>query len=136
MKNIHHLPVWVCTLLGMLIPMVWYGLFATPWMELNGLTTAEINRDSNSSMYLSAFMSSLIGSYVLGWLWYKLNISTGSSGLVTALILGFGLVFLPMMVHNMFAFRPYGLTWIDGGQTLLWLAVSGFILGIWKKKKA
>jgi len=131
--KINHLAVLACTGLSMLIPMAWYGVFADQWMSMNELSEEFISENEGASMYVSALVSGLIGSYVLAWLWKKMNIQTIVDGLITALTIGFGLVFLTGMVHNLFEYRPYGLSWINGGQTTLWIIISGVILAAWKK---
>lgn len=131
--KINHLAVIVCTVLNMLIPMGWYRAFADQWMSMNNLTEEVIKQNESSSMYISALISGLIASYVLAWLWKRMNIATVQDGLITALVIGFGLVFLTSMVHNMFESRPYGLSWINGGQNLIWILISGAILGGWTK---
>ena len=132
--KINHLAVVVCTILSMLIPMGWYGIFADQWMSMNSLTEAMIKENESTSMYISALISGLIASYVLAWLWKRMNIQTVQDGLITAVVIGFGLVFLTAMVHNMFELRPYGLSWINGGQNLVWIVIAGAILGGWTKQ--
>ncbi len=131
--KINHLAVIVCTILSMVIPVAWYSLFADQWMNLNGFSLEFVEENSSPKLYISALLSGLIGSYVLAWLWQKMSISSIVDGVIAALAIGFGLLFLTGMVHNMFEYRPYGLSWINGGGTMLWMVVSGIILATWRK---
>jgi hypothetical protein len=40
---------------------------------------------------------------------------------------------LPTMINNLSSFRPYELSWIDGGCNIVIYAIAGAILGGWRK---
>ena len=132
--RINHFAVAVCTFLSLVVPLIWYDFFEEQWMSMNQLTEEFVRANQTRSMYLSGLISGLVGSYVLAWLWQKMHIQTAREGLVTGLVVGFGLVFLSGMVENLFSFRPYALSWIDGGKSIIWITISGVILGSWTRK--
>ncbi|GJM34161.1 MAG: hypothetical protein DHS20C18_31620 [Saprospiraceae bacterium] len=131
--KINHLAVFVIVVLGQLIPMGWYGLFAQKWMSLNKLTMDTIEANQSATPYIVSIIASVILAYILAWLFVRMKIESPMDGLVTGLAIGFGFTFMPTMVHNFFSFRPYELTWIDGGANLIIYAVAGLILGSWRK---
>lgn len=134
-EHINHRAVIVCILLSMLIPMGWYAIFANAWMTHNNLTLEIIESKSNTLHYVAALISGLISSYVLAWLWWKMKISNGITGLFAALLIGLGLILSTVMVHDMFEYRAPVLAWINQGQTVVWMMASGYILGAWKKNE-
>ena len=46
--KINYWAVIVVVVLSQLVPMIWYGVFAEQWMELNGLTMEMITEDASS----------------------------------------------------------------------------------------
>ena len=131
--KINHVAVIICAILGIGLSAGWYGLFAEKWMTLNQLTLEMIEAASGPKKYIAAFISSLMGSYIVAWLFVRMHIKSGWDGMITGLVVGFGLVFMNIMINDLFELRPYALSWIHGGVIMLWLSISGFILGAWKK---
>ena len=132
--KINHLAVWLIVVLGQVIPMGWYSLFAEPWMKYNDLTMEFIEANESSTPYFASIVSSIIFAYVLAWVFQRMNIASAVDGLLSGLLMGFAFTFLPAMIQNLFSFNPYPLSWIDGGVNLIIWAVAGLILGGWKKK--
>ncbi len=133
-QKINHLAVVVCTVLSMLVPVIWYSIFADQWMQLNGLSEEFVHEHESTSMYIAALISGLIGSYLLAWLWQRMQIQSAKDGFLAGLAIGFGLLFLTGMIDNLFSHRAYALSWIDGGKSIIWTTVAGTVLGAWIKK--
>lgn len=133
--TINHLAVWVCIILAHAIGFLWYGmLFQEQWMELTGLSMAQIEASpAGTGHWISNFIATAAPIYVLAWLFTKLDVRTGMRGAMIALLITFTFVHLAMMTTGMFEMEPYGLAWINGGQALVSLGITGFILGAWKK---
>ena len=133
--TINHLAVWVCIVLAHILGFLWYGvLFQEQWMELAGLTMEEIEANpAGASHWISNFIATVAPIYLLAWLYSKLEVRSGIKGAVIALLITFTFAHLTMMTTGLFEGEPYGLAWINGGQSMLAMAVSGFILGAWKK---
>ena len=123
----------VIVIVSQVIPMIWYGVFAEQWMEMNGLTMEMITEDANSAPYVMAIIASFTFATVLAWLFKRMNVESAKDGFITALIMGIPFSLFNLMTINMFSFKPYGLAWIDGVENLLIWAVSGIILGAWTK---
>jgi hypothetical protein len=132
--KINHAAVWILVVLGQVLPAVWYGIFAEPWMEMNNLTE-EMATSGGASPFIVSIVSSIALSYMIAWVFVRMNVSSLADGLKTGFIMGFPIAILGTMTVNMFSIRPYGLAWIDGGvQLVIWL-IAGALLGGWRKYK-
>jgi len=131
--KLNYWAILVVVIASQVIPMVWYGIFATEWMELNNLTMEFVTANESSAPYITAIIWSISFALVLAWLFKRMNIESAMDGLITAVVMGIPFSLLNMMTTNMFSFRPYGLTWIDGGENMVIWAAAGLILGAWRK---
>ena len=134
--KINHAAVWVCVVLSFVLGFLWYGpLFGDPWMAMVGLDLETIEANPpGAAIWITNVISSVIPFYVLAWLYTKLDVRSGLRGAGIALLIAFSFDFLARMTSDLFAQAPYGLAWITGGFDMVILAVSGFILGIWRKE--
>ncbi len=131
--KINHLAVLVIVVIAQVIPALWYGLFADAWMKLNNLTMDFITENQSSTPYIASIIGSVIITYTMAHLFTKMNITTGVQGLLTGVLIGFAFTHIPNVVTSQFEFRPYVLSWINGGVNIIIYAIAGFILGVWKK---
>ncbi len=132
--KINHAAVWIIVVLAQAIPAVWYGIFAEPWMEMNNLTE-EMATSGGSTPFIVSIISSVALTYMIAWVFVRMNVDSLMDGLKTGFIMGFPIAILSTMTVNMFSIRPYGLAWIDGGAQLIIWVLSGIILGAWRKYK-
>ncbi len=132
--KINHLAVWIIVVLGQIIPAVWYGIFADSWMAYNNLKMEDID-PNNFKPYVVSIITSVAFSYMLAWVFVRMNVNTWLDGLKTGIIMGFPIAILGTMTTNMFSLRPYGLAWIDGGANLIIWVIAGMLLGAWTKEK-
>lgn len=99
-----------------------------------GLDAAAIEANPpGASIWVTNIIATIIPLYVLAWLFVQLKVETALRGAMIGLILGFAFIHLSDMTGNMFADRPYGLAWITGGYSMVSMALSGLILGAWRK---
>lgn len=133
--QINHLAVVACLVVLSVLGFLWFGpLFGDPWMEYNGLDMAGMEANPPSiATWITNFIATLIPVYVLAWLFVQMNVETLAKGALIGLVISFAFVHLSFMTGNMFAGRPYGLTWIDGGHTMVAMTIAGAILGAWRK---
>ena len=131
--KINHLAVWAIVILGQIIPAGWYGMLSEKWMSLNGLTMEMIEENASTTPYIASIVSSIIFAYVLAWVFKEMKVESAVKGLVVGLVMGFAFTHLPHLIQNLFSFRPYALSWIDGGVNLIIWAVAGLLLGGWRK---
>ncbi|MBV6639243.1 MAG: DUF1761 domain-containing protein [Cyclobacteriaceae bacterium] len=132
--KINHGAVWVIVVLGQVIPMLWYGIFAEQWMSLTGLTEEDA-MSGGSTPYVMSIITAIAFGYMLAWVFMRMNVRTWTDGLKTGFIMGFPIAILGTMTMYLFSMQPYALTWIDGGQNLIIWTVSGALLGGWTKEK-
>ena len=138
MKSINHAAVWVCVILLTGLGFLWYEtLFGELWMEMSGLSLADIEANPpGAGVWITNFMATVVPLYVLAWLLHNMNVESGMGGAGIGLLISFSFVFLTIMTGNMFAMKPYALSWITGGYGMVAMTLSGFILGVWRKKGA
>ena len=133
--TINHAAVWVSVVLLSVLGFVWYGVvFDKQWMAYEGLDLATIEANPpGEKIWISNIIATVIPVYTLAWLFVKLDIESWMEGAKTGLIIAFSFVFLTIMISNMFAQAPYGLSWINGGNALVSLTLTGAVLGAWRK---
>lgn len=133
--KINHLAVWVIIVLGQVIPMTWYIIFAGQWMKYNGLTREQVEQNSSPMPFVASIVSSIVFGYVLAWIFVRMRVASVKDGAIAGLAMGFAFTHLPNMVNNFFTQRPYELSWIDGGINMIIFVIAGAILGGWRKYK-
>ena len=133
--KINHAAVWVSIVLLHVLGFLWYGpIFGEKWMSLVGLDMATIEANPpGTGVWITNFVSTVVPVYVLAWLFTKLDVSSALQGAGIGLLIGFSFVHLSDMTGDMFARQPYALSWITGGFSMVSLALTGLILGAWRK---
>ena len=134
--KINHLAVLTCVVLSFVLGFIWYDpLFGETWMALVGLDLATVEANPpGAGAWITNIISSLAPIYVLAWLFTKLDIRSGLRGAGIGLLIAFSFNFLSRMTSDMFAQAQYELVWITGGFDMIYLTISGFILGVWIKQ--
>jgi hypothetical protein len=130
--KINYLAVLVILILGQLIPMGWYSAFQKPWMKYNNLTI-EMGNNGGMTPYIASIIYAGSLAWVLAWIFKRMNIQSAMDGLKTGFLMGVPMMLFYSMMQNLFAMRPYPLSWIDGGYGIILFSVSGLILGGWRK---
>ncbi|NND34213.1 MAG: DUF1761 domain-containing protein [Saprospiraceae bacterium] len=133
--KINHAAVWVAVVLLTVLGFLWYGpLFGDAWMAHVGLDRATVEANPpGAGIWITNIIATIIPVYTLAWLFTRLNVTNAINGALIGLLIGFSFVFLSDMTGDMFANRPYGLSWITGGYSMLALIVTGVLLGGWRK---
>jgi hypothetical protein len=137
--KINHLAVWILVVVYFLIGWGWYAILGEKWLNLHARTMTDIERTHNVSAYLLAFIASIIVNYALAWLINRLNAGSAIAGLKIALLCWFAFLFVEystIAVFSAFETNPWPLIFIDMGRPLLGFAVSGLVLGAWRKRTA
>jgi hypothetical protein len=138
MKNlkINHLACVVSIIALTALGFLWYGpiLLGDKWMGLVGLTEQMISDNPPGvGTWITNLIATILPVYFLAWLFTQLNVESGVRGALIGFGIAFCFIFMTEMTSNMFAFRPYELTWVAGGFNLVGLTIVGFILGAWRK---
>ena len=135
--RINHAAVWLLVVLHQLVGWGWYAVFGEKWLNLHARTMTDIDRTHNWGAYAMGVVAAVITNYVLAWLINRLNTTTALGGLKIALLCWFGFVFVEystISVFSAFETNPWPLILIDMGRPLIAFAVSGLILGGWRRR--
>ena len=134
--KINHLAVWVLVVVYFLIGWGWYAIWGDTWLNLHAKTATDIERTHAAGAYVLAFIASIVVNYALAWLISQLNAQRAVCGLGVALICWFAFVFVEyatISVFSAFETNPWPLICIDMGRPLIGFAISGLVLGAWRK---
>ncbi len=134
--KINHAAVWVGVVLLTVLGFLWYGpLFGDGWMQHVGLDRASVEANPpGAGIWITNTIATVVPLYTLAWLFVRLKIQTAVKGAITGLLIGFSFVFLSNLTGDMFAQRPYGLSWITGGYSMVALTIGGLLLGGWQRR--
>ena len=138
-NKINHLAVWILVVVYFLIGWGWYAILGEKWLNLHARTMTDIERTHNFSAYLIAFVAAIFVNYALAWLITRINATNAIAGLRVALICWFAFLFVEyatISVFSAFETNPWPLIFIDMGRPFVGFAVSGLVLGAWRKRTA
>jgi hypothetical protein len=134
--KINHLAVWILVIVYFLIGWGWYAICGNTWLNLHARTMTDIERTHNISAYLLAFVASILVNYALAWLISRMNATNAVAGLKISLVCWFAFLFVEyatICVFSSFETNPWPLVFIDMGRPFIGFAVSGLVLGAWRK---
>lgn len=126
------LAIIACVVIAQVVPMIWYGVFADPWMEGNHFTRNDF-KDTSPLPYVVNLISSFIQAWVLALLLQKIGVRKARTGFLTGLLIGFAFVLMQTATSNLFSHRVLALTFIDGGYPTIVFGLMGLILAVWRK---
>ena len=125
--------VLVCVVIGQIIPALWYGAFSEQWMALNGFTMEQIKSATSPVPYLASIISTSFMAYTIAWVYTKIPVQSLVMGFLIGLLFGIVFVLFETIVKDMFSMRPLALSLINGGVSVIVYAITGAILGGWRK---
>ena len=125
--------VLVCVVIGQVIPALWYGTFSEQWMALNGFTMEQIKSATSPIPYLASIVSTSFMAYTMAWVFTKIPVKSLTMGFLIGLLFGIVFVLFETIVKDMFSMRPLALSLINGGVSVIVYALTGAILGAWRK---
>jgi hypothetical protein len=134
--KINHFAVWILIVVYFLIGWGWYAIFGEKWLNLHARTMTDIEHTHNVGAYVLAFLGSIAVNYTLAVLIARINATSAWCGLKVALACWFAFVFMEyatISVFSAFETNPWPLICIDMGRPLLGMALSGIVLGVWRK---
>jgi L-cystine uptake protein TcyP (sodium:dicarboxylate symporter family) len=134
--KINHLAVWILIVVYFLIGWGWYAILGEKWLNLHARTMTDIEHTHNVGAYVLAFLASIAVNYTLAVLIARTNPTSVWCGLKVALACWFAFVFMEyatISVFSAFETNPWPLICIDMGRPLLGMALSGIVLGAWRK---
>ena len=125
--------VLVCVVIGQVIPALWYSAFSEQWMALNGFTMEQIKSATSPIPYLASIVSTSFVAYTVAWVFTKVPVKSLVIGFLIGLLFGIVFVLFETIVKDMFSMRPLSLSLINGGVSVIVYAITGAILGAWRK---
>jgi hypothetical protein len=130
---INHIAVLVCAVMSLVIGGLWWSplLFAKAWEKENGLTDEQLAGASMPKTFGLTFLLAWIMSYNLAFFLGAPG-TTWQWGLIAGLLTGVGWVAAMFIVIALFEQRSLKYILIDCGYIVVYFAVIGFILGIWR----
>jgi len=130
---INHVAVFVCAVLSLAIGALWYSplLFFKAWQQETGLSDEQVARANPLKTYSLTLLLAWIISYNLAfflgdsktnWQW----------GLVAGLLAGVGWASMMFVIISLFEQRSLKYILINCGYIIIYFALIGFVLGIWR----
>jgi hypothetical protein len=135
-NRINHLAVWILVVVHQIVGWVWYALFGEMWLNYHALTKTDIEQTHNVGAYLLAIVTAIVVNYMLAWLIARLNAASAVAGLKIALLCWLAFLFVEhatTAVFSSFETNPWPLILIDMGRPFVAWAISGLVLGAWRK---
>jgi hypothetical protein len=137
--KINHLAIWALVVIHQLVGWGWYAIFGNIWLNLHAKTMTDIERTHDWIAYVMAIIASIFINYALAWLIARLNATNAMAGLKIALLCWFAFLFVEyatIAVFSAFETNPWPLVFIDMGRPFVAFAISGLVLGGWRKRTA
>jgi hypothetical protein len=134
--RINHLAVWVLVIAHQLIGFGWYAIFGNIWLNLHAKTMTDIENPHDIAPYCVAIVAAIVVNYALARLLLCLETGSAVSGLKIGVLCWFAFLFVEYATISMFsAFgtNPWPLILINMGRPLIAFALSGAVLGAWRK---
>ena len=130
---LNHIAVLVCAVMGLVIGGLWWSpmLFAKAWQKENGLTNEQLAGANMLKTFGITFLFAWIMSYNLAFFLGAPG-TTWQWGLAAGLLTGVGWVAAMFTVIALFEQRSLKYILINCGYIIVYFAVIGFILGIWR----
>ncbi len=131
--RINHLAVWTAIVIILAFLYIWYNyIFFDQWLEANKITAEYFEERQGYIPYLVSFITTVLIVHLLAWIYAQLKIDSVPAGMSIALIIGFAFTFLNVLGQDLYAFRPFLISFIDGFANLISCVIAGGILGGWR----
>ena len=129
--DVNWLAIIVSVVANMVIGAVWYGVFATPWLEGIGKSREEVQENQNWRPYAVAVLNSFLMAFVLANVLAWINDYSLVNGLLSGAVIWVGFTGFTFAANHAFEGRSAVLWLINSGVYLVGLLVAGAILGVW-----
>ena len=129
---INHIAVLVCAVMSLVIGGLWWSplLFAKAWQHENGLTDEQLAKSNPLKTFGLSFLLAWIVSYNLAFFLGAPG-TTWQWGIGAALLAATWVVAM-FVIIALFEQRTFRYIAINCGYVIVYFAVIGFILGIWR----
>lgn len=131
--KINIVAVAVLTVVHQITNFGWYTIVGDAWMTLSNLTLQQIEANQSAVPYLFSMLAAFLASWMLAWLFVQLKVESLVQGIIYAVSFYGCFLFFQVMTKDMFQLHPFRLTIINEGINFVNFALSGAVLGAWKK---
>ncbi|MBT8078594.1 MAG: DUF1761 domain-containing protein [Gammaproteobacteria bacterium] len=136
-SQVNYWAVVVAALVTFFLGGLWYSpaLFEELWMNANGYSEEQVKQMQSAlgvTGFAGAFLAYLLMAMVFALLLAVLNIESVGGGLLLGILIWFGFVATTGLTVNLFSIRPLSSWSIDAAYQLVFLLVTGAILGLWR----
>lgn len=134
--EINYLAVLVSAIVAMGLGAWWYSPagFGKLWMQLSGLSEAELERAKQPGMgkkYAAAFLGSLVTAYVLAHFVDYTQATTAAQGMQTGFWSWLGFVATVTLGTVLWENKPLKLYALNNAYQIISLMLMGAILAVW-----
>lgn len=124
--------VLIATAGSMLLGFLWYGpLFGQIWMREVGLKAEDIKSSDATRGFVISVITAFITVWTLAWIMVRLGYHNARTGLLFGLCVSLGFIMMTLLSNAAYEHRSLRLVCLNGGYRVLFLTVSGLILGLW-----
>ena len=129
---INHIAVFVCAVMSLVIGFLWWSpfLFQKPWQAEVGLSDDQLAKANPAKTFGLSFLLAWIVSYNLAFFLGALG-TTWKWGIAAALLAAVWVVAM-FVIIALFEQRTFRYIAINCGYVIVYFAVIGFILGVWR----
>lgn len=130
---INHWAVLACAVFNLVLGALWFSpaLFYEPWKKANQLTDEQIAQINPLKVYGITFLLAYMMAYNLAFFLGD-EATTWQWGLTAGLLTGVGLAAAIFTIIALFEQKSWAYILINSGYIIVYFAVIGFILGIWR----
>lgn len=130
---INHIAVFVCALMSLVVGALWWSplLFAKAWQKEVGLSDEQLKKANPLKTFGGSFLLAYIVSYNLAFFLGAPG-TTWQWGVAAGLLAGVGWVVTMFVIIGLFEQRSMKYLLINCGYIIVYFALIGFILGIWR----
>jgi len=125
-------PVLVGTAWSMLLGFLWYGpLFGKAWMKEVGLKSEDVKSSDALKGFGISAVTAFIAVWTLAWIMLRLGYANAWKGFMFGVCVSVGFIAMTIISNAAYEKQSLKLVCIQSGYRVVFLAVSGLILGIW-----
>ncbi len=134
--TINYVAVAVLAVVHQITNFGWYSLVGQDWARLAGITAEQMSQNPGALPYIMSLVAAGLACYMLAWLFTKLDVTTPMQGVIYAVSFYGCFLFFQVATKDMFQMHPFQLTLLNEGINAINFALSGLVLGMWKKYAA
>ena len=135
-SNINFLALIVATIVSFGLGAIWYSpvLFAKTWQREVGLSDETLKKANMAVIFGSSFLLILLMNFGLAVILqgHATRDLTALSGMIYGLLIGLFFIATSYGINMIYQRKSFALWAIDSAYQVLYLGISGLILGAWR----